>query len=180
MNIIFDCDDVLIDLLTAWVKRLNKKCNTNYIKNDIRDWEMLKYFDISEEELIEPLLDPTIWDEVLPIEGAIQALRELSIDNNLFIATATDYRNFADKINKTIIKYFPFIPISNIIKCDNKSLLKADVIIDDNLSNLCGESKLKILFTQPHNQKFSDELLKEKNVHRSNSWEECLEIIKNI
>ena len=180
MNIIVDCDDVIIDLLSTWVKKLNKLYGTNVNKEDIKDWGLGKYFNLSEEQLVAPLLDASLWDEVKPIKGAVKALESISKTNNVFIATATDYRNFEAKIEKALTKYFPFIPVNNIVKCDNKSLLKADIIIDDNLNNLMGDSNLKILFTRAHNECFTYKELREKNIIRCNNWSEIQTIVEII
>jgi len=71
--------------------------------------------------------------------------------------------------------HFPFISWKQLVFCGNKSLIRADIMIDDhpkNLDNFTGET---LIFTQPHNVFMKD--VKHKRV---SSWQEIESLlIKN-
>ena len=71
----------------------------------------------------------------------------------IFICTATDYRNVKPKYEQVIAKYFPFIDWKHMIVAYNKQMIQADFIIDDYPQNLYGGCQgFKLLMAMPHNQ----------------------------
>ena len=48
-------------------------------------------------------------------------------------------------------KHFPFIPASHIVYCGDKSILRADYLIDDNPRQLRRFTGEGILYSSPHN-----------------------------
>jgi 5'-nucleotidase len=52
-----------------------------------------------------------------------------------------------------LMEHFPFISWKQIVFCGNKSLIKADIMIDDHFKNLDNFSGETIMFIQPHNLK---------------------------
>jgi 5'-nucleotidase len=49
-----------------------------------------------------------------------------------------------------LIEHFPFISWKQVVFCGNKSLIKADLMIDDHLKNLNNFDGETIMFIQPH------------------------------
>ena len=60
----------------------------------------------------------------------------------------------------------------------NKTLVNADVRIDDRIDNLPKGSK-NILFTAYHNKEISDEVLLDRGAVRANNWMEVVKIIED-
>jgi 5'-nucleotidase len=52
--------------------------------------------------------------------------------------------------------HFPFISWRQVVFCGNKSLIKADLMIDDHFKNLDNFEGETIMFLQPHNMKATD------------------------
>jgi 5'(3')-deoxyribonucleotidase len=48
-------------------------------------------------------------------------------------------------------RHFPFIPATNYVFCGNKSILRADFLIDDQPRNLVHFEGCGLLYTAPHN-----------------------------
>jgi 5'(3')-deoxyribonucleotidase len=68
--------------------------------------------------------------------------------------------------------HFPFISWKQVIFCGNKSLINADLMIDDHLKNLDNFSGETIMFTQPHN------MIIEDSPHlRIDSWKEIEKLL---
>ena len=66
--------------------------------------------------------------------------------------------------------HFPFIKWKQVIFCGNKSLIKADIMIDDHFKNLDNFEGETVLFLQPHNLNAS--------YHRHNKVSSWVEIEK--
>ncbi len=73
---------------------------------------------------------------------------------------------FADKYN-FLINSIPFIKPDNFIFTSAKHLIRADVQIDDRLSNLDEHIEIKILFPSYHNKNISTHELTRKNILRA-------------
>jgi 5'-nucleotidase len=68
--------------------------------------------------------------------------------------------------------HFPFISWKQVIFCGNKSLINADLMIDDHLKNLDNFKGETIMFTQPHN------MIIEDSPHlRIDSWKEIEKLL---
>ena len=169
-----DMDDTIEDLLVAWLDWLNKKYKLNVQVDDVNEWDMTKHFPtLTKKQIYEPLTIEDFWLTVKPKEDAIEYLNKLNDEGfDIYIVTATDYRNIFWKFKYILIPYFPFIKDDHIITIHNKNLLIADVIVDDNPKNLMGNVNCKILFNANHNKSY-------KFNTRADNWEQCYSIIHN-
>ncbi len=109
--------------------------------------------------------EPGFFRDIPVMDGAKEVLPRLAEKYDLFITTAaTEFRNsFVDKYD-WLAEHFPQISWRNIVFCGDKSIILADVMIDDmpyNLASFSGETKL--LFHALHNRT-------ESRFTRVNSW----------
>jgi 5'(3')-deoxyribonucleotidase len=71
-----------------------------------------------------------------------------------------------------LTEYFPFITWQQIVFCGSKTIVEADIMIDDHFKNLDPFKGQTILFSQPHN------LLQTSSKHkRVESWNEIADIL---
>ena len=63
---------------------------------------------------------------------------------------------------------FPFIDWRQIVLCGDKSIIRAEYMIDGNVYHLRRFEGEKMLFDSPHNRKVPDA------VHRVHNWDEVL------
>jgi 5'-nucleotidase len=105
------------------------------------------------------------------IAGSREALLELSRKHDIFITSAAMEvpGSFADKF-QWLETHFPFIPPNRIVFCGEKSIINADVLIDDRSRHFKGFRGVGILFTAPHN-------IAEHADLRANNWQDVLEIL---
>jgi 5'(3')-deoxyribonucleotidase len=99
-----------------------------------------------------------------------RVMRALQQKYDVFIATAAMEvpTSFAAKY-KWLGRHFPFIPASHIVFCGDKSILRADYLIDDNprqLERFQGEG---ILYSSHHNVNVT-------GFKRVNNWLEVEEL----
>ena len=168
MKILLDMDDVMVDLIGPWLDYLNNKHGSNISKDDVFCWDMNecvlpKLLECDAEEnihIFEPLFIPEFWDNVKPLEGAVDAIKELNEKHSIYIATASHHNTFGPKIEKCLLKYFPFISEKQIICIYRKELIDAGILIDDNYDNiekfaLSSGNKSGILMNAPYNKDMS-------------------------
>lgn len=175
-----DCDDTIENFCEVWIKELNKKYNKNYSTEDIKEWDIQKYYpNTTKEELLEVATSAKFWDKVKPKRDAIVYLYLLQREFDVYIVTSGSYRSMYYKVPKIIKKYFNFIPEQNIICCTDKHLLKGDYLIDDNPSNLLSgyPSYKGILFTAPHNKHIN---CKQSGLFRADNWKDIYQYLTKV
>ena len=171
IRILVDVDDVLINLLSAWLDYLNNKYNLCVVPDDITCWDIHKFYpSLTVEQVREPLICDDFWKTVKPKQDAVKYLRKLFNDGyEIFLCTSTDYRNIYVKHEHIIKKYFPYIDWEHVIITNNKQMIKADYLIDDGIHNLENGDYIKILMSSPAN-KYYDE--KATGMIRVYNWKE--------
>jgi len=84
--------------------------------------------------------------------GAQDVLQQLSSRFDIFIATqAMAVPNSLGSKYRWLQRHFPFIPPTQYIFCGDKSILRADYLIDDLPKNLLRFEGQGLLYTAPHN-----------------------------
>lgn len=153
MTVLVDIDDTIIQLLPSWVGYLNKHYNLDVNYKDITDWDVSKFFpSLTKVQVYKALSQEEVWKNIKPMPGAVEYLKKLiDEDFDVYLVTATDYRNVFLKFEYVIKRYFPYITWDKVIVASNKSMIKGDFLIDDGWHNLMGGSYYPILFDAPHN-----------------------------
>ncbi len=155
--IAIDMDEVIADSLGEHLHRYNRDFSTAaqppFTKEDLRGRRLWQIAPAEHH----PLLDRYFRDEdffrvlqVMP--DAQRVIQRLQTRYEVFIASAAMEvpTSFAAKF-AWLEEHFPFIPTSHIVFCGDKSILRADYLIDDNprqLSSFHGEG---IIYTSPAN-----------------------------
>lgn len=177
LTILVDMDDVLDDLLPAWVSYLNQTYGTNVTTNDIRSWDMMQSFPhLTKSQVFSPLDRSDFWDTVRPKEGAADVLQEwIREGHRVLVVTSSHYASIAAKMTRVLFRYFPFLQWNNVIVTADKTLIKGDILIDDGVHNLIGGAYVKILMDSPHNRRYPAEA---NGMYRVYSWDDIRSLVK--
>lgn len=177
-TILIDVDDVIADLLSAWLKALNKKYGTNVRNDEVTDWDVARFFPtLTREQVFEPIHSNEFWKTVEPKPDAMKYVKKLFDEGyEIYLCTSTDYRNIQAKYEYIIQRYFPYIEWNRVIVAYQKQMIRADYLIDDGVHNLENGNFIKILMSAPHNKNYDAE---SNGMIRANNWEEVYEIIKH-
>jgi len=107
------------------------------------------------------------------MEGSHEILFELTKNYEVFIVSAaTEFPQSLSEKQEWLNEHFPFIQWQQMVFCGSKTIIEADIMIDDHFKNLDPFKRTTILFSQPHN------LLQNPGKHkRVHSWKEIAEML---
>lgn len=150
-----DVDGTVADLITEWLHQYNKDYDDNITKEDIHSWEIDEYVkDRCGKNIFSYLHNPSLYNEVSPITGALEGVKELrSMGHRVVFCTSANKFMAGRKLQW--LSDHGFLPKCNIspdyVEMNDKGLLRVDVLIDDHIKNLEKFSGVKVLYRQPHN-----------------------------
>ena len=179
IKIAIDFDNVINNLLEKTLEIYNAQSGKNIQTSDITSYNFYECLDKKDAEGIVRLFkNKALWDSLVPIEGARDGLKKLvDAGHKVYIVTATAPENFTWKIT-WLKKYFPFFNADNVIRMMDKSLIQADILIED-----CAEQLVKhkscdrICLDYPYNRNVSDYIY---GIRRCKNWTEILEAVNKI
>ena len=179
MIIICDIDNILNNLAEKVVETYNSYANKNIRLPDIVSYNFYDCLLREDADCIVSLFkEKELWDSLKPLEGSQTGLKKLiKKDHHIYLATATDPTNFKWKV-AWIKQYFSFIPEDNIIRIMDKSLLRADVIIDDCYDNLISNFAERVVLDYPWNQNELKDYA--YGIRRAYNWSDINNIINDI
>jgi 5'-nucleotidase len=167
LRIAIDMDEVMADSLSRHIELYNDEFGANLRKQDLQGKPLHLTVPEAHRRRIDEiaLSDGFFWDlDVMP--GCQEVIRELMERYDIFIVTAAmEFPNSFLPKHAWLQEHFPFLDIRNVVYCGDKSIVDADIMIDDRIRNLEQFQGMRILFSAPHN-------LNEKRFLRVNSWKE--------
>jgi 5'(3')-deoxyribonucleotidase len=107
------------------------------------------------------------------MEGSTEVVKELNKKFKLFIVSAAmEFPQSLPEKLEWLSEHFPFLHWEQLVFCGSKTIVQADIMIDDHFKNLDHFSGDTYLFTQPHN------IFKETGRHRRvNDWKEIADCL---
>ena len=152
-RICVDMDEVMADALGEHLTRYNRDYDEQITIADLEGKWLWDVVSTDRHHSLESYLRSEDFFEGLAVMPDSQrVLQRLQMNYEVFIATAAMEvpTSFQQKF-RWLGKYFPFIPASHIVYCGDKSILKADYLIDDNPRQLRRFQGEGILYSSPHN-----------------------------
>lgn len=155
----------MADALAEHLLRYNRDHDENITVQDLHGKMIWDVVSIERHNALESYLRSEDFFEGLGVMPESQrVMRRLQQNYEIFIATAAMEvpTSFHQKF-RWLERHFPFIPPSHIVYCGDKSIIRADYLIDDNPRQLRRFQGEGILFTSPHNMSI-------KGFRRVNDW----------
>ncbi len=186
--LLLDIDEVFC--FPGFLQAINDFLGTSYVIDDFTDYYMDEVAIPKErfDEFNRFISGRNLYKNAQIIPYAIETIRKLNEFYNIYPCSSCinpfDIRGsgrlFADKYN-FLIASIPFIKPEHFIFTNAKHLFRADVQIDDRLSNFDESIEIKILFPSYHNKDISDQELIEKGILRAGyDWREGWLEVENI
>ena len=158
LTIAVDVDGPTADLHSEWLRLYNQDYDDDMTVEDITQWEMpplvkpecgvkiLDYLDI-----------PTLYDNIKPTKGAFEGIEYLRALGHRIVFNSSCVIDRSDEKLHWLIKH-GFVKSTNKyffndwMVVTDKSLINADILIDDRPKNIKDFKGLGILFDEPYNQ----------------------------
>ena len=133
-RICVDMDEVIADTVAEHLTRYNRDYNGNLTKDDLRGKWIWDVVAIDRHPRLEEYLRSDDFFDVLDvIPDAQRVLRRLQQQFEVFIASAAmEVPTSFNAKYRWLERHFPTIPATHIVFCGDKSILRADYLIDDN------------------------------------------------
>jgi len=168
-------DEVMADTLAEYIRRYNQTFDEDVTPQDLAGKGLWDIAPQDRQQQLRAFLDAEDFFEDLDLmPGSQEVLRQLSSRFEIFIATqAMAVPNSLGSKYRWLQRHFPFIPPSHYVFCGDKSILRADYLIDDLPKNLMRFEGQGLLYTAPHNMDATGFV-------RVNNWEEVAQYFSTV
>lgn len=161
-----DQDWVLAKLTHKWIKTYNTIFNDNLRVEDVTSWNIEEHVKPEAKDYILNILNlHKFYRDLLVVSDSQRVLKKLSKKYEIIIVTDLFTRmSFKSKYD-WLGENFPFIPPKNYVFTGNKSIIRADYLIDDGVHNLEGFQGYGLLYDAPYNRE-------EDRFYRVKNWQD--------
>lgn len=163
-RILVDMDGVLADVYHRFIELHEEEFGRRLTVKDIIGLKETEAF----PNLLKWVNSPGFFRSIPVMAGSQQGLKKLNEYYDIIvISMATEFPVSLTDKQLWLNEHFPFITWKQIVFCGSKSLIQADIMIDDHLKNLDNFKGETIMYTQPHNMNITNQ--SHRRVH---SWTE--------
>ena len=143
----------MADAIAEHLARYNREFQQNLTKEDLRGKRFWQIVPEPHHAILDDYLRAADFFEDLDVmPDAPRVLAALQARYDVFIASAAmEVPTSFNAKYRWLERHFPTIPATNIVFCGDKSILRADFLIDDNPRQLRRFSGEGILYDSPHN-----------------------------
>jgi 5'(3')-deoxyribonucleotidase len=182
--LIIDFDEVIIEKFFLY--RFNEFTGKNLTENDFTKVYMQDELEpVEREKFFEYLFSrKNVYENVPLMPDAKETLEKLNQKYELYLCSDFLLKGYERQSSKLLMdkceiynKELPFIEPTQYIFMRNKPLIKADILIDDRLTNFSKNVKTKLLYTAYHNKNMSKAELDKLGLVRVSSWKEISAIL---
>ena len=179
MRICVDVDDILCNLVSTGVKLYNAKMNKNIALSDITSFHLHECLDCKDADgIVEIFNSNDIYNHLKPIPDSQWGLETLvNQGHHVFLATATPYRSFANKV-EWVCEHFTCITPQDIVCIQDKSVINCDIMVDDKLDNLTKNLCERIVLDYPWNRDKDKDFV--YDIIRTYGWKDIVNIINEL
>lgn len=148
-RIAVDMDNVLADITEQFIRYHEKEFGERKTIKEITGISELEAFPNARKYLYQQgfFATPPV------IENSQQVLAELNKKYEVFIVSAAmEFPQSLPEKQQWLNEHFPFIQWQQMVFCGSKTIVQADIMIDDHFKNLDHFAGQTLLFSQPHNE----------------------------
>lgn len=171
-TIAIDMDGVIADVERSYLEWYERDYGVAYPKAAMSG--LMENEAMPDGAIYKFLTTPGFFRSLPVMEGAVEALKELAEDHDLYIVSAAmEFPLSLYEKHQWLAEHFPFISWKNIIFCGDKSVIATDYLIDDHCKNLDFCKGKPLMFTAFHN-------VNHNHHTRVNSWKEIPALIREL
>jgi 5'(3')-deoxyribonucleotidase len=168
-SILVDMDGVLADVYTTFFELHERETGQKLTIKDIAGL-------LEEEAFMNQrrwVSSPGFFRDLPVMPGSREVLMKLNDHYKIIVVSlATEFPYCLTDKQLWMHENFPFIILKQLVFCGDKSIVKADIMIDDHFKNLDHFNGRTILFTQPHNM-----LIPDSRHPRVSTWTEIEDLL---
>ena len=175
-TIAIDVDDTVLNLISSWLDSYNRKFDDNLKEESITEWDISQFVKTEAKNAVyEFIHKPRVFSKAKPVEGALEAINYMRESKSRIIyVTANDPMN----VKFGWLKDHGFIEDEeDLIVAKDKTLIIADMIVDDNFDNVYYFNGMGMLLTKPWNKGFTNSDMR-NGMGRIKGWSEFMDIMK--
>lgn len=171
MKILVDVDDTVCKLVETWLWLYNKKYEDNLKPEDITDWDIAKFVKPEAKDTIFEFINNQAVYRIVPeIEGALSCVNRLRAMGHRVIFATWAMEDAAGAKYRWLKKHGFLDSQMDYVECKDKSLIRADITIDDNFEYVQKFYGMAVLFRKPWNMKADWNFC-------VNNWDEFVEFV---
>jgi len=163
--IALDVDDVILDLVSNWIRIYNRDFNNSVRKEDVNSWDIGAIVRPEDRgAMYEYASNAEIFNTAPPVIDALEGVNLIkSYGHRVIYATANN--PFGCKL-PWLIKHKFLDSEDDLVTAYDKSLILADYLIDDKYDNVLAFKGKSYLFSQPWNEglSFHNKVLNWRNI----------------
>lgn len=170
-KILIDMDGVLANLLSSWLKFIEKDFDEKLTINDITSFDITSCSKHG-MDVYRFLMEPGCFFDLEPIHGAIEGMKQLHNEGySLYIATVSPPTSsfVYEEKHLWIEKHLPFFSLKNLIFCRDKGMLRGEVLFDDGPHNIEAFKGMGVVLDYPYNRNVEAE--------RVTRWDEFISLL---
>ncbi|NUO00697.1 MAG: 5'(3')-deoxyribonucleotidase [Saprospiraceae bacterium] len=170
-RIALDMDEVIADVSPKFLDLYERELGIRLQKEDY--WGKKIYQVNGAMHVRDFLHDKGFFADLPVMPGSQEVVKGLMENYDVYITTAAmEFRASLEDKYDWLLRHFPFIHWRNFVFCGDKSILRADYMIDDHVNNLETFTGKGLLYTASHN-------IDETRFTRVNNWEEIAIFFEN-
>jgi len=167
-RVLVDMDEVIADTtlgMINWYKKVYGG-DIDYAKM-LEGKSLIKGFPEEHQAAVrQQLFEPGFFRHLPVMDNSVQVLEKMNERYEIYIVSAaTEFPNSLTEKYHWLMEHFPFFTWKQLVLCGVKSMIQADVMIDDHTRHLAPFKGKAYLFSAPHN-------LEEKGFERLQNWKE--------
>lgn len=163
-RIAIDMDEVIADVSPKFLDLYEREFGRRPEKEEY--WGKKIYQVDGADRIRDYLFEKGFFADLSVMPGSREVIEWLSGHYDIFITTAAmEFRSSLEDKYDWLLEHFPFIHWKHFVFCGDKSIIRADYMIDDHLFNLRTFEGKGILFTASHN-------IGDEQFTRVDSWKE--------
>jgi 5'(3')-deoxyribonucleotidase len=173
--IAIDQDDVVAELLKKWLATYNELYGDNLRKEDVLSWDVSEWVKPKcGNRIYEILSTHKFYRDLEVVKDSQEVIEWLQENYEVYFVTNAMFTRESFKSKWDWLREnFPFVSESHIVFCADKSIIKADYLIDDGPHNLKTFDGIGLLYDCAHNRNVSE-------FRRVNNWEDIRQYFGNI
>lgn len=149
MRLILDMDDTIVDFLNPLIEAYNKETHNNLTISDITEWDLSKY-----HGMVDIFKTPGFFRNLKPFPNAVEIIKDLYFSGDFDVVIATDPMGVGTIVEEKfewLAYYMGFLPNTKVYMCSDKSLIRGDLLFDDNPLHLQSFSGYSVAMDRPYN-----------------------------